>query len=251
MTADTRDAVRRIVEAAIENQPRSQQQTIGPSEIGIPCDRCLGHKLAGTPQHRDVAWLPYIGTAVHALFEQVFMAESLAADAAGRMSRWCPETKLHVGAIGGEPIRGSCDLSAVEAGVVVDFKIVGKTTLTTARIGPSEQYRVQAHLYGRGWQLYGHQVNDVAIWYLPRNATTLDAGIWWSEPYDETVATAALTRADALARGIRLAGADVVLPQLARTPGCWDCPRFPAYPTDSPLPTRGVEPFADLVGRSA
>lgn len=243
----TRDAVQQVVENAILNQPRSQQTTIGPSEIGIDCDRCLGHKLAGTPQRREVAWLPYIGTAMHAQLEKVFLTEGLAADARGEQARWAAESRVWVGDIDGQEIHGSCDLLDAETGTVVDYKLVGATTLRSARVGPSEQYRIQAHLYGRGWQHNGIDVRTVAIWYLPRNAVTIDNAHWWEEPYDEQIALDALARADALAKAIRIIGAENFLPTLKRDPdNCYDCVRYPAYPTDPPLHT-GAETFADLI----
>lgn len=233
----TRDDARRIVEQAILNQPRSQQTLIGPSEIGIDCDRCLGHKLAGTPQRQEVAWLPYIGTAMHAQLERVFLD-------AGIDGRWATETKVWVGDIDGQEIHGSCDLYDDANGTVVDFKVVGATTLRMARIGPSAQYRIQAHLYGRGWQHNGAQVNAVAIWYLPRNATMLTEGVWWQENYDEQVAIDALARADALAQAIRILGAEAILSTLQRKPGCYDCRRYPALPGD-PI-NEDTGPFSDL-----
>lgn len=232
----TRDDIRTIVEQAILDQPRSLQVAIGPSEIGIPCDRCLGHKLAGTEQRRDAAWLPYVGTAMHAQLEQVFLALP---------GRWVSEERLMVGHIDGTEIWGHSDLFDMDELEVVDFKLVGKTTLDNARSsGPSAQYRSQAHLYGRGWQLYGFTPRKVAIWYLPRNAVSLDQGVWWEEPYDETVALEALKRADALAQAIRMLGADQILPTLQKAPSCYDCARYPSYPTDPPAQAGG--PFADL-----
>lgn len=232
----TRDDVRAVVDQAILDQPRSLQKAIGPSEIGTECDRCLGHKLAGTEQRREAAWLPYVGTAMHAQLEQVFLALP---------GRWVSEERLMVGHIDSTEIWGHSDLYDMDERTVVDFKLVGKTTLDSARSsGPSQQYRRQAHLYGRGWQLYGFPANAVAIWYLPRNAVSLDQGVWWQEPYDETIAVEALARADALAQAIRMLGADAILPTLERAPACYDCSRFPAYSTDPPAQAGG--PFADL-----
>lgn len=231
---NTRDDVRKIVENAILNQPRTLQQTIGPSEIGTDCDRCLGHKLAGTPKRQEVAWLPYVGTAMHSQLERVL-------EAAG--NRWSTEVRLLVGQIDGHDILGSCDLFDAETGTTVDYKLVGKTTLTSARIGPSQQYRIQAHLYGRGWANDEYDVNTVAIWYLPRNAVSLEQSIWWQEPYDEQIALDALARADALAQAIRILGSEQVLPGLERKDGCYDCGRYPAFPGD-PVKVDGA--FSDL-----
>lgn len=233
----TRQDAQHVVEQAILDQPRSQQTLIGPSEIGIDCDRCLGHKLAGTPKAREVAWLPYIGTAMHAQLERVFLD-------AGKDGRWASESRVWVGDIDGQEIHGSCDLYDAHTGTVVDFKVVGATTLRLARHGPSAQYQVQAHLYGRGWQHNGVDINTVAIWYMPRNATRLSEGVWWDEPYNEQVALDALARADALAKAIRILGAEQILPTLAVKSSCFDCKRYPALATDPPVIDNG--PFADL-----
>ncbi|NUP75335.1 MAG: hypothetical protein HOQ07_11915, partial [Sinomonas sp.] len=64
--------LRGLIEHGILNQPRSLQRTIGPSEIGNPCDHCLAAKLAGWDEtENDVPWLPFVGTAVHAALEEL------------------------------------------------------------------------------------------------------------------------------------------------------------------------------------
>jgi hypothetical protein len=236
----TEQDVRRIVEQAILDQPRSQQTLIGPSELGLACDRCLGHKLAGTPIRRTVEWQPYVGTAVHRQLERVFETEAV-------NGRWTTESKLWVGDIDGIEIWGTSDLFDHDTGTVIDFKTASKTRLAVARLGtPSQQYRAQVHLYGRGWHYNGAEVNAVAIWYVPRDGD-LSRSVWWQEPYDERVALDALARAEAFAKAIRILGADQFLPTLQRDPAnCYDCNRYPAYPTDPPLHT-GAEPLADLI----
>jgi hypothetical protein len=215
------------------------QKVIGPSEIGSECDRCLGHKLAGTPKRQDADWQPYVGVAVHAQLERIFLANPA--------SRWVSEERVMVGHIDGAEIWGTCDLFDHTELCVVDFKTASKTQLQSAKAnGPSRQYQIQAHLYGRGWQLYGFTPRTVSLCFLPRDGM-LHQTFWWSEPYDEQIAVAALKRADALAQAIRIIGADTILPTLQRaTDKCWDCERgrYPTYPTDPPVQVSG--PFADL-----
>lgn len=238
----TREDAKQMVEDAILNHPRSLQEIIGPSEIGAECDRCLGHKLAGTPKRRDPDWQPYVGVSVHAQLERIFLANPA--------GRWVSEERLMVGHIDGTEIWGTSDLFDMQELCVVDFKTASKTQLKSAKVnGPSRQYQVQAHLYGRGWQLFGFTPRAVALWYLPRDGS-LHESFWWSEPYDEQVALDALTRADAIAQAIRVLGADTILPTLQRSPDtCWDCQRgrYPTYPTDPPLPTGQQAAFADLI----
>jgi hypothetical protein len=183
----------------------------------MECDLCLGRRLAGVPKVEEVSWLPYIGTAVHSRLERVFM----------HSPRWRTETRLHIGSVGGEEIYGSCDLLDDDEHTVVDFKVVGASTLSRARKdGPSRQYRVQAHLYGLGWWNAGVPVDQVAICYLPRENGSLESGVWWAERFDVDFAEAALKRADDLAWRIKNEGADAVLPTLSRMPGCYDCKRY-------------------------
>lgn len=224
--------LRAIVEDAISNHPRSLQTALGPSQIGTGCDRCLVNLLAGhrtTEPH--VPWLPTIGTAVHSWLEQAFHARVFLHDE----DRWHMEERVTVGQIGGVPITGCSDLFDEATGTVVDFKIVGKTTLDKARRhGPSTTYQRQAHLYGKGWQDAGHAVNDVLIWFLPRNAVTLDAGHAWHVPYDRTVAEAALARANALAAGLAALGVDAVLSTTPPHTGDeFACGKWPTDPSTS------------------
>jgi hypothetical protein len=181
----------------IDNHPRSQQTTIGPSEIGMPCARRLGHKLAGTepPETRD-KWLATIGTATHAWLEHALEAANARWVAECGRPRFLVEQRVTVGSIGGAPVTGSTDVYDTVTSTVVDWKIVGPTRLKHyRRHGPGQQYRVQGHLYGRGWAAKGYPVDAVMVAFLPRNAELRDA-FHWSEPYDEQVAVDALARAN-------------------------------------------------------
>jgi len=91
-------------------------------------------------------------------------------------------------------ITGSTDLFDTATGTVVDWKIPSASTIKHAKAhGPSEQYRTQAHLYGQGWVNARHQVNHVAICYLPASGELAD-GYYWTEPFDPDIAARALAR---------------------------------------------------------
>lgn len=235
---------RALIEDRITNQPRSLQTAIGPSELGTPCTHCLTARLAGWRKTDEgVAWLPYIGTAMHAQLEYEFtIAEGERAVRDGGPKRWHVEERVMVGHIGGQEVWGNTDLYDAHAAMTVDWKLVGATTLRTARGGPSPEYRTQSHLYGKGWEDAGHPVRYVAVYFLPRNAVSLDQAVVWHEPYDRAVAEQALERANHLHRqldALRVLGDDVVngwITGLDRAPGCRDCARFPDRPT-APVPT--------------
>lgn len=244
---------RAVIEHAITNHPRSLQVTIGPSEIGNPCDHCLAAKLAGWEQvdERTVPWLPTVGTAVHAWIETAFIQAENTRNAVHTTGlRYSTEAAVMVGHIAGQEIWGHTDLLDRHVGMTVDWKIVGPTTLKKAKAGPSPEYRAQAHLYAKGWNDAGVRVDHVAIAYLPRNAMSLDDGIWWHEPHDRSIAVAALDRANRLATNLTALtalGPDAVtawIGQLPRHAGCWDCGR---YPDGTGIPRPGHRPPADTL----
>lgn len=227
---------RKTIEDAILAIPRSQQVRIGPSEVGNPCDLCLGRKLAGVPElPGPAAWIPTVGTAVHAWLEETFVV--LNRDHPAGHIRYLLEQTVSVGEIDGTEITGHCDMYDRLNAIVVDWKTVGPHRLKAYRAhGPGPTYRAQAHLYARGWTRRGLPVDHVAIAFLPRNEE-LHRAWFWSEPYDESIALDALARADALAKAIRHAGAGAVLPSLTALPGCDSCRRY----------VPGAGPFDDLV----
>ena len=235
--------LRTIIEAAITHQPRTLQTAIGPSELGNECERCLAHKLAGTPESRDAAWLPFIGTAVHEQLEQIILAHENTRASLGMPGRFLAENRVTVGTVAGIPVTGSTDLFDTHTGTVIDWKVVGATTLRKAKgCGASLVYSRQANLYGKGWEDAGYKVNHVLIYFLPRNAVSLSDGFAWDAPYDRADAEATLARADRLANAINAVGLDTVLAGLPAHHGDgFSCRRMPDY--TAPTHTDPSNPF--------
>lgn len=173
---------------SITNHPRSLQKRIGPSEMGHPCKQAILHKLNADPEPErpNVPWKPTIGTAAHALMDEYF---TKASSPRGREpERWLCEETVSVGHIGDTEITGSCDLYDRWSGTVIDFKFIGSWAMKNYRAnGPSEQYRRQAHLYGKGFEDDGFPVRLVAIAFLPRDGELTDAYIW-TAPYERSIA---------------------------------------------------------------
>jgi hypothetical protein len=254
-----------IIETAIAGQPRTLQTRIGPSELGTPCDRRLGHKLAGTPPvntKQDVPWKAWVGTAIHeqignAIARHEVNRYETDTSGGGVRPRWHVEERVTVGDINGVDITGQCDLFDETTGTVIDFKT---TTANQIREnykphGPGPQYRAQAHLYGRGWQLQGHRVNTVAIAWLLREGEFHQRHVW-SEPYDEQVAIDAIARAAAIDMSLASLGPDFTLPLLQPTAAyCRHCDWFKKNTTDLSRACPGVAataartttPFDDLL----
>ena len=209
-----------IITDSITAHPRSLQKRIGPSEIGMDCTRRLIHKLAGdTEPDRGIAWKPTVGTACHTQMEEWFGAH--------KDEGYLVEQRVTVGQIGGVDITGSTDLFSVNDRTVIDWKFVGPAMLKKYKAsGPSNQYRVQAHLYGTGWVNAGYEVEQVMIAFLPRDGELGDAYFWW-EPYQPEIAEVALAKANQLVTLINAIGEDATL---AMYPLCNErfCPWCPA-----------------------
>jgi hypothetical protein len=189
MTAPTLagELIATVVDAA-RYAPRNRQTAIGPSEVGHPCNRRLAYRAVETKRlwADSDPWASIVGVAVHAWLASAFAAENLMLDE----PRWLVEQRVH--ATPGLP--GSCDLYDLHTDTVIDHKVVGTATMASAKAkGPSTQYRVQANLYGLGWERLGRQPKEVAIAYWPR--TGFLSGLYLHrEPYDRELAAAALQR---------------------------------------------------------
>lgn len=243
-----------LIATAIDDQPRSQQTRIGPSELGTPCDRRLGYKMAGIAEvnHKGgTPWKPYVGTAIHEQLSNVMAKHEVDRFAdPDATPRWHVEERVNVGEVNGVPITGSCDLFDAHSGTVVDWKTTSwnKIREDFRPHGPGEQYRTQAHLYGRGWQRAGHAVSTVCVIWLVRDGS-FDQRYVWHEPYDEQVALDALDRASSIALALDALGPDFTIPTLPTGDAyCTYCPWFskgsstpatacPGHPTTRALKT--------------
>lgn len=216
--------LRAVIEHAVMNDPRTLQVALGPSEIGLGCDRCLAHLLAGHAETElTIPWLPTIGNAVHDWLETTFLQHLMRTGS----DRYLPEVTVNVGQLRGVDIKGHSDLFDAHTGTTVDWKIVGATTLKKVKTGPTVTYRNQLHLYGLGMERAGWDVRHVAIWFLPRNAMSIDAGRYWTEAYDRSRAEAALARANAIAAGVDALGIEAVLAQMpAHTGAEFTCTKW-------------------------
>lgn len=232
--------IRQLIEDHITHQPRSLQKRIGPSEIGDPCDHCLAAKLAGWEKSDTVAWLPFIGTCVHAYLEHLFTTINTEEESQGFGTTFLCEQKVTVGQIGGVDITGSTDLylpnqvGAARTGMTVDWKIVGKNTLDRVKRDhhPGPKYEAQAHLYAKGWNEAGHPTSHVCVYFMPRNSMTLGDAYIWVDEYRPEVAQAALERANRIHRNlaaletINTDARDAWITTLPRATGCWDCKKY-------------------------
>lgn len=209
--------VRRVIEACAAAAPRSAQVRLGASEYGIPCARRLAARLLNLPHlnNRD-NWYPTIGTAVHTWLAAAFTA--------ARPNRWLTDVKVEY------PTPGTLDLYDLTTDTVLDFKIVGPTSLDSyARGGPGVQYRTQVQLYGDGMAALGLPVREVGMVFLGRCAP-LSRMFTWTEPYDPRVGAAARERLAVITELALAVGVDEDPRRLQLIPSadafCHACPWF-------------------------
>lgn len=147
---------------------RTVQRHLGPSELGVECDRQVAGKMAELPSTNHVVdpWASIRGRALHSMAEDVFTADNLRRG----LARWVVEQRVTP-----HPEHpGTADLyDGVEA-CVGDHKFVGATTMAKIRKGWPRHYRVQLLLYGLGYFLMGLPVKRVALIAYPATAASLE-----------------------------------------------------------------------------
>lgn len=169
--------------------PRSLQASIGPSEVGNPCDRRIAYRLVNTPKVNiwSDPWPAIVGTAIHKWLEvavQRYQRET-------GCQEWLTEISVQPDPL----VRGSSDLFHIPSGTVVDYKSTSADTIRKLRKGdpPTTAYKTQINLYGRGHVLAGRRVEKVALLYYPRSGWLDDAFVW-EHDYQPEVAEAAIKR---------------------------------------------------------
>jgi hypothetical protein len=215
-----------IILWADRHSERSLQGPPGPSELGDPCDRKLGMKIAGLQKVNMSMdpWAAIVGTAVHKWIETAV----LAFQAAGMGSDWLTEQTIQIDPM----IQGHADLYHIPSQRVVDVKTYGSTMAAKLKKGEvPEGYFKQLQLYGMGYENSGIPVKQVSLYFVPRAGWLSDAKIF-TYPYDRSVAQAALDRMYGLA--YRLMELDIVnqpqrwleVPATPSGQGCTYCPFF-------------------------
>lgn len=195
---DSSEGIRRMLTEIITdtatNAPRSLQRRIGPSEVGDPCPRRLAYKLLDWPAVNDGGdpWPSIVGTATHEWLAQALERHN---EQTGT-KRFLVEERVEVddGTVSGYRLGGSCDAYDTATNTVLDHKCVGTTAMRKYRSeGVRDQYRVQANLYGLGFERAGHRPETVALAFYPRGGML--GGLWvWTDTYDRQVALDALKR---------------------------------------------------------
>jgi hypothetical protein len=225
-------------------RPRNQQRLLGPSGVGHPCARNLAYQILGYEPINlgGDPWAAIVGTATHAWLQSAFSAAN---DRLGHV-RWVTEQPVMAWAgHGGE---GTCDLYDVDNAEVIDWKILGVTSLRDNVLTLKAEYEVQRHVYGLGLENLGLPVRTVTVALLPRSGQLAGLRLL-SAPYDRSKALEAKARVDDLVSLVTAPVFETVgvtplgsVPASPDQPRCAYCPFWRPGSTDLDQGCPGVLP---------
>jgi hypothetical protein len=246
---------------------RSRKTTIGISEIGGDCRKCVARKLSGLyPKRQEggAGWRAQVGTMGHDYLEHHFlrrfpwMFEQYEQELPDGSTEWkwrtrddveptveqpiyYLERKLQVWEYKGLVIEGSCDLFSKVLdsfgnvlGIVSDWKFQGPRKLVDTGKGKiGNTYTVQMNTYGLGYELAGLVPTHVDLHALPR-----DGDLGESRPvlmrYDRQIALDALARIASMLDAAEMLGDwEAFIAMQPTAPGCFDCDFFDSVDKDS------------------
>lgn len=218
--------LRRVFHEQAARAPRSLQSHLGPSELGVECDRQVAGKMAHLPATNHVAdpWPSIRGTALHA-----YAAEAFTDDNARHGLRWVAEQRVTP-----HPQHpGTADLYDAKERAVVDHKFLGPTSMGKIRSddGPPRHYVVQLLLYGQGYRNLGLPVDRVVLAAYPATTSSLSGLYVWERPYtpaDDELLREVFAQTEIRRRwAIALLTGQAQLGDVPATPsddGCYFCP---------------------------
>ena len=116
-----------VIQHRSANAPRSKQRAIGLSEIGEACVRKISYKLLDWPKTNTNSdpWPSISGTAIHS-----WLAEAFDDQYDGE------ENKLYLvehAVMINDELGGTVDLFDIQAGMVIDHKCVGATSMRSRK----------------------------------------------------------------------------------------------------------------------
>lgn len=174
--------IRRIWAEDAAQDPRTLQDHLGPSELGVECDRQVAGKLAALPATNHVVdpWPSTRGRGMHAhAADRVFPGEN---ERTGVLRFVCEQK------VTPHPEHpGTADLYDAVEQAVVDHKFLGQSSMQKIRKDPPRKYKGQLFLYGLGYYLLGLPVRRIVIAAYPATAGSLSGLYVWEHRFtDET-----------------------------------------------------------------
>lgn len=220
--------VREVVSRASNRAPRSQQVHLGPSELGVTCDRQVVAKLLQEPSTNHVAdpWPSVVGTAVHA-----WLADAFELDNTVRGHNWFTERRVTP-----HPDHsGTADLYSIKHRALLDHKVLGETSMQKVKRpqGPPPVYQVQLGLYALGYLREGWPVDRVGLIAYPRTRSSIhDIYVWeraWDQSYVDLVKAALLRTSERKEMAAQVRNGLAMLDDIPIAPDddqCYFCPFY-------------------------
>lgn len=213
---------------------RDLQGRIGPSDLGDPCNYCLGSKMAGVKPQRKFSMYPWLGTAIHTLIEHLTHRlrfklipghNELAYKIFGHPTA---VAELHIENAVYIPGYGWCpahlDFILPEEKCLVDWKSSSKKKVKVYQLrGVPTENTGQTLIYIHAARNNGYDVEAAVLVYIPRDTADLD-DLWAYEVmYDEAEVQSIIDRAAAIWLWVEAGRWQ----ELDKDPGCYNC--FPGY----------------------
>jgi len=175
---DPKELLLHVLHAQDASRDRSQQTEVGPSEIG-GCRRKVWYRLNEQPHTNEnqSKLAAIMGTAIHAAIEEAIGT----LDPEGK--EYLVETQVAYG-----DMKAHVDLFVPSTGAVIDWKT---SKIKNLSYFPSNQQRWQVQVYGYLLSKNGYEVKTVNLVAIARDGNEKDVKVH-TEPYDETMALAAL-----------------------------------------------------------
>ena len=176
---DPKELLLHVLHSKDASRDRSTQTEVGPSEIG-GCRRKVWYRLNAQPatNENQSKLAAIMGTAIHAAIEEAIGA----IDPEGK--EYLVETEVAFG-----DMKAHVDLFVPSTGAVIDWKT---SKVKNMSYFPSNQQRWQVQIYGYLLSKNGYEVKTVNLVAIARDGNEKDVKVH-TEPYDETMALAALT----------------------------------------------------------
>ena len=175
---DPKELLLHVLHAQDASRDRSLQTEVGPSEIG-GCRRKVWYRLNAQPHTNEnqSKLAAIMGTAIHAAIEEAIGT----LDPEGK--EYLVETQVAYG-----DMKAHVDLFVPSTGAVIDWKT---SKIKNLSYFPSNQQRWQVQVYGYLLSKNGYEVKTVNLVAIARDGNEKDVKVH-TEPYDETMALAAL-----------------------------------------------------------
>jgi CRISPR/Cas system-associated exonuclease Cas4 (RecB family) len=175
---DPKELLLHVLHSKDASRDRSQQTEVGPSEIG-GCKRKVWYRLNAQPHTNEnqSKLAAIMGTAIHAAIEEAIGS----LDPEGK--EYLVETEVAYG-----DMKAHVDLFVPSTGAVIDWKT---SKIKNLSYFPSNQQRWQVQVYGYLLSKNGYEVKTVNLVAIARDGAEKDIKVH-TEPYDETMALAAL-----------------------------------------------------------